>query len=88
MVCVSPIIGGKALKGPAANMLAQAGVEVSAAGVAAYYGDLVDVMVIDEEDEELAAGIRAGGHEVVVLQTIMGDRSDRTRLARQIMAAL
>lgn len=88
VICVSPIVGGKALKGPAANMLAQAGVEVSAAGVAAYYGDLVDVMVIDEQDAGLAPHIRAGGHKVIVLQTIMGDRADRGRLASQILAAL
>jgi LPPG:FO 2-phospho-L-lactate transferase len=88
VVCVSPIVGGKAIKGPAANMLARAGVEVSAAGVAAYYGDLVDVMVIDEQDSHLEPAIREGGHDVVVLQTIMGDRDDRARLAREILAAL
>ncbi len=88
VVCVSPIVGGKAIKGPAANMLARAGVEVSAAGVAAYYGDLVDVMVIDEQDAHLEGAIREGGHDVVVLQTIMGGREDRARLAREILAAL
>ena len=88
VVCVSPIIGGTALKGPAANMLAHAGVDVSAAGVAAYYGALVDVMVIDEQDAALAPTIRGGGHEVIVLPTIMGDRVDRIRLAGQILAAL
>ena len=88
VVCVSPIVGGKAIKGPAANMLQNAGVEVSAAGVAAYYGDLVDVMVIDEQDAGLESQIRADGHEVIVLQTVMGDRDDRARLAREILAAL
>ena len=88
VVCVSPIVGGKAIKGPAANMLQNAGVEVSAAGVAAYYGDLVDVMVIDEQDAALESQIRADGHEVIVLQTVMGDRDDRARLAREILAAL
>lgn len=88
VVCVSPIVGGKAIKGPAANMLQNAGVEVSAAGVAAYYGDLVDVMVIDEQDATLESQIRADGHEVIVLQTVMGDRDDRARLAREILAAL
>ena len=88
VVCVSPIVGGKAIKGPAANMLQNAGVEVSAAGVAAYYGDLVDVMVIDEQDAGLESQIRADGHEVIVLQTVMGDRNDRARLAREILAAL
>lgn len=88
VVCVSPIIGGKALKGPAANMLQQAGVEVSAAGVSAYNGDLVDIMVIDRQDAALEHAIRDQGHEVVVLDTIMKDRADRARLATEIMAAL
>jgi hypothetical protein len=56
--------------------------------VAAYYGDLVDVMVIDKQDAHLEPTIRDGGHDVVVLQTIMGDRADRARLAREILAAL
>lgn len=88
VVCVSPIVGGKAIKGPAANMLERAGVDVSAAGVADYYGDLVDVMVIDEQDAHLEPTIRERGHDVIVLQTIMGDRADRARLAREILAAL
>lgn len=88
VVCVSPIVGGKAIKGPAANMLQNAGVEVSAAGVSAYYGDLVDVMVIDEQDASLEESIRANGHDVIVLQTVMGDREDRARLAREILSAL
>ena len=88
VVCVSPIVGGKAIKGPAADMLRNSGVGVSAAGVAEYYGDLVDVMVIDEQDAALEAEIRKAGHDVIVLQTVMGDREDRARLAREIMAAL
>lgn len=88
VVCVSPIIGGRALKGPAANMLHQAGVEVSAAGVSAWYGDLVDVMVIDTQDAGLEPAIRQQGHDVTVLETIMGDRADRARLAEEILAAL
>ena len=88
VVCVSPIIGGKALKGPAAKMLQQAGVEVSAAGVSLYYGDLVDVMVIDTRDAALESQIRKQGHDVIVLDTIMGDRADRARLASEILEAL
>jgi LPPG:FO 2-phospho-L-lactate transferase len=88
VVCVSPIVGGKALKGPAAGMLAQRGFEVSALGVARYYGDLVDVMVIDEVDATLAPAIEALGKRVIVLQTIMGDREDRVRFANDVLARL
>lgn len=88
VACVSPIVGGKALKGPAAGMLEQRGLEVSAAGVAEYYGDLVDVMIIDEVDAALAPTIEAQGKRVIVLQTIMGGRDDRVRFASEVMAAL
>jgi LPPG:FO 2-phospho-L-lactate transferase len=88
VVCISPIVGGKALKGPAAGMLEQRGYEVSALGVAGYYGDLVDLMVIDEQDAALAPAIEATGKRVIVLQTIMGDQTDRVRLASEILASL
>lgn len=88
VVCVSPIVGGTALKGPAAGMLEQKGYEVSARGVAAYYGDLVDVMVIDEQDAHLAPAIERLGKRVIVLQTVMGDRDDRVRFATDVLAAL
>ena len=88
VVCISPIVGGKALKGPAAGMLEQQGHEVSAYGVAEYYGDLVDIMVIDEQDARLAPAIEDLGKRVVVLETVMGDKDDRIRFARDVMAAL
>jgi LPPG:FO 2-phospho-L-lactate transferase len=88
VVCISPIVGGKALKGPAAGMLEQRGLDVSALGVAAYYGDLVDIMVIDEQDADLAPAIEDTGKRVIVLQTVMGDRDDRVRLASDILANL
>lgn len=88
VVCISPIVGGKALKGPAAGMMEQRGFDVSALGVAEYYGDLVDVMVIDEVDKDLSPAIEALGKRVIVLQTIMGDRDDRVRLATEILAEL
>lgn len=88
VVCISPIVGGKALKGPAAGMLEQKGHEVSAYGVAEYYGDLVDVMVIDEQDANLTSAIERLGKRVIVLQTVMGDKDDRIRFASDVMAAL
>lgn len=88
VVCISPIVGGKALKGPAAGMLEGEGHEVSAYGVAEYYGDLVDVMVIDAQDAHLAPAIERLGKRVVVLQTVMGDKDDRVRFASDVMAAL
>jgi LPPG:FO 2-phospho-L-lactate transferase len=86
VVAVSPIIGGRALKGPADRMLASKGVEVSALGVADIYGDLIDGIVIDTEDAALESPLAERGLQVLQTQTIMGDRDDRARLAREILA--
>lgn len=85
-VAVSPVVGGAALKGPAADMLADLGHEVSAAGVARLYRGLVDVMCIDEVDRDLAAEIEALGMRVLVADTVMGDAADRERFARELLA--
>lgn len=61
MVAVSPIIGGQALKGPAAKMLRTLGHEVSALGVSRIYGDVIDGMVIDHADDALGSQIEAIG---------------------------
>ncbi len=86
LVAVSPIIGGKAVKGPADRMLAGLGHESSAAGVAALYQDLLDGFVIDVEDAGQAERIRATGPRVLVTQTVMGDAPDRRRLALEVLA--
>lgn len=86
-VGVSPIIGGKALKGPADRMLTSLGHEPSALGVARILAGLLDVFVIDERDAELAASIENLGVATSVQQTIMGDRDDRIRFARDVVAA-
>jgi LPPG:FO 2-phospho-L-lactate transferase len=83
-VGVSPIIGGKALKGPAARMLASLGHEVSAAAVARIYGDLLTRWVVDTVDAESADRIRDLGIEPVVLESVMSGAADRARLAREL----
>ena len=84
-VAVSPIVGGRALKGPADKMLASLGHEVSAAGVARMYEGLVDGMVIDTVDEEDRRGIEALGMRVLETRAIMRDVPDRARLAREVI---
>lgn len=84
---VSPIVGGNALKGPAATMLATLGHEVSALAVARLYVDLLDTFVIDREDAHLASAIEALGMEVLVTRAIMGDGPDREQLAEELLAA-
>jgi len=89
-VAVSPIVGGQAIKGPAAQILETLGHEVSALGVARLYAGrldgIVDVMVIDDADAALAGPIRDLGVEVVVTDTIMGGPAGRERLARDLLA--
>jgi LPPG:FO 2-phospho-L-lactate transferase len=84
-IAISPIIGGKALKGPADRMLATMGHEVSAYGVAAWYGDLLDGIVIDEQDAAQAARIEALGMRTLVTNTVMASVEDRVRLARDVL---
>ncbi|MEV0892046.1 2-phospho-L-lactate transferase [Promicromonospora sp. NPDC050262] len=85
-VAVSPIVGGQAIKGPAAQILESLGHEVSALGVARIYAGLVDVMVIDERDANLAGAVADLGLTVHVTDTIMGGPPGRERLARELLA--
>lgn len=87
-VAVSPLIAGKAVKGPAEDMMRAYGFPSNAVGVAQAYAALIDTLVIDEQDAGLAADVEAEGIRPVVLQTIMGDRDDRIRLAEQILKAI
>jgi LPPG:FO 2-phospho-L-lactate transferase len=85
IVAVSPIVGGHALKGPAAQMLATLGHEVSAFGVARLYADVIDGLVIDEVDRGLGPTIELLGPRVLVTATVMGDEADRRRLAVEVL---
>jgi LPPG:FO 2-phospho-L-lactate transferase len=84
-IAVSPIVGGRALKGPADRMLASLGHEVSAAGVARIYEGLIEGMVVDRVDEGERSEIEALGVRVLVTDAIMRDAPDRARLAREVL---
>ena len=86
-VAVSPIVGGEALKGPAAKLLEEMGEDVSCVGVARQYAGLCDIFVLDEVDRHLADEVSALGMEALVLDTVMTTDEDKTRLAREIAAA-
>ncbi|OGO55292.1 MAG: 2-phospho-L-lactate transferase [Chloroflexi bacterium RBG_16_72_14] len=88
VAAVSPIVGGRALKGPADRMLAALGLEVSAVGVARLYADLADVFVLDAVDAALAPGVEALGIHAIVTDTIMTDDAARARLAGEVLGAL
>lgn len=86
VVLVSPIVAGLAIKGPAAKMMAELGVPVTALGVAQHYCSrypgLLDYFVIDDSDATLAHEIGKLGVEVAVTSTVMKSREDKQRLAR------
>ena len=85
-IAVSPIVGGRALKGPAAKMMAELGEEVSNIGVARRYPGLLDVLVIDEGDAAEVPAVEALGIAVHVAPTIMTTDADKTELAREVLA--
>jgi len=84
-VAVSPIVGGRALKGPADRMMFSLGHEPSARGVARMYGGLVDGMVVDRADGGERPDVEGLGMEVLVTGTVMRDAADRARLAREVL---
>lgn len=86
LVAVSPIIGGAAVKGPAAKMMADRGLPVSPLGVARYYGQRIDGLVIDAEDAALAEDIEREGIAVTVTQTLMRSAADEAHLAQHTLA--
>jgi LPPG:FO 2-phospho-L-lactate transferase len=85
IVAVTPIIGGKALKGSAGKMMRELGREPSARGIAAEYLRLVDGFVIDRADAELAESIASLGMRVHVAPTLMRSSADRVALAQAVL---
>ena len=84
-IAVSPIIGGKAVKGPAAKMMAELGHAVSSVTVARKYLGLIDAIVIDHVDTHLAGDIEALGLAVKVTRTLMLTPDDSLALARETL---
>jgi LPPG:FO 2-phospho-L-lactate transferase len=85
LVAVSPIVGGKAIKGPALKMMQELALDPSALGVARHYGALLDGFVIDRQDAALEPSIAARGLQVVVTDTIMADPPAQARLAEAVL---
>lgn len=86
VVAVSPIVGGEAIKGPAAKIMRELGAEPTALGIARYYARLVDILVIDRADAALVPEIEALGLRAVACDTIMRDAEERARLARECIS--
>ncbi|WP_298820999.1 2-phospho-L-lactate transferase [Chloroflexus sp.] len=82
VVAISPIVGGAAIKGPAVPMMTAAGMTPTALGVAEAYADLIDGIVIDTIDAELAPAIDALGIKPLITDTIMRGLPEKMALAR------
>jgi LPPG:FO 2-phospho-L-lactate transferase len=87
VVAVSPIIAGKALKGPADRMLADLGLEASVVGVARLWAPYAATLVIDEADAALTGAVAATGMRPVVTPTIMTGPQEAAALARVALDA-
>ncbi|MDD9370289.1 MAG: 2-phospho-L-lactate transferase [Acidimicrobiales bacterium] len=85
VVAVSPIVGGRALKGPADRLLRELGHDDSVAGVARLYAPFAGTLVIDHADAEHAAAVRAAGLRCVVTDTIMRDPDAASALCKVVL---
>ncbi|GAA4353664.1 2-phospho-L-lactate transferase [Variovorax defluvii] len=85
VVAVSPIVGGQAIKGPAAKIMRELGKTPSALEVARHYGPLLDGFVLDHADADAARAVAALGITPLVTATVMKDAGDRAQLARELL---
>ncbi|MCS7087586.1 MAG: 2-phospho-L-lactate transferase [Thermoflexales bacterium] len=85
IIAVTPIISGEAVKGPAAKLMRELGVESSAVAVAQHYADFINGFVLDQRDAALEPHIASMGIGVLVTDTLMTDRKARARLACEVV---
>ncbi|MEO8355591.1 MAG: 2-phospho-L-lactate transferase [Chloroflexota bacterium] len=85
VVAVSPIIGGQTVKGPAAKMYRELGIEPSALAVANHYRGLATGFVLDQIDQQLEGDIMGLSMQTLVTNTLMNSLEDRSRLAEDVL---
>ena len=88
VVAISPIVGGRALKGPAAHMMKSMQLRVAAVEVAKLYSDFLGVFVLDQQDRKESAEVEGLGIRPVVTNTIMRGLRERKALARTVVREL
>ena len=81
VVAVSPIVGGRAIKGPTLKMMIELGIDPSAFGVARHYGSILDGFIIDHIDMSMSQDIETLGIQVIAADVVMKNVSDQERLA-------
>jgi LPPG:FO 2-phospho-L-lactate transferase len=85
VIAVSPIIGGQTVKGPAAKMYTELGIEPSALAVANHYRNILAGFVLDNVDSKMENNIKHLGIQTLVTDTLMNNLTDRTRLAQDVL---
>ena len=85
IVAVTPIVGGRAIKGPTAKMMRELGLSVDVVGVARHYAGLATHFVIDQVDREAEPAVRSLGLRTLVAQTVMRGLADRVALAGAVL---
>jgi len=85
IIAVSPIVGGIALKGPAAKIMEELGIEPSAESVARHYGSLLDGFIVDEQDRKMVSGAKKIDLPIRIYDTIMNTLDDKISLARETL---
>ena len=84
-IAVSPIVGGQALRGPAAKLMGELGYDVSCAGVASWYRGICDMLVMDKTDQDQAGAVADSGLRPELADTVMVTDDDKTSLARTVL---
>jgi LPPG:FO 2-phospho-L-lactate transferase len=86
IIAVSPIVGGRAIKGPTAKMMTELGLDTTAAELARHYRGLIDGFVLDDVDRDAVDAVERQGCTAMVTNTVMNSLSDRVSLARAVIA--
>jgi LPPG:FO 2-phospho-L-lactate transferase len=87
VIAVSPLVGGKSLKGPSDKMMAELGYDVSALGVARLYRDICGTILIDDADEDAMSAIDGLPMRAIAAASVMRTLDDKERLAREVLHA-
>ena len=85
VVAISPIVGNRTIKGPAAKMFTELGIEPSAFAVAQHYGSIIDGFIIDNSDDIMVDKIDKLGIRIYTTDIVMHDQKDRGRLATEVI---
>jgi len=85
VIAISPIVGGKAIKGPTAKLMRETGMEPSSLSIAEHYRDIIDGLIIDNQDSAQQDAIEAMGIKVKVCNTVMNSLADKILLAEHTL---